>query len=82
MIKRFNDTGVCIPEKHYMVDISNKTGQIVKMIERGDYFVIDRPRQYGKTTTIYMVSRNLKTSEEYFPIRISLEGLLRSSQKA
>ena len=82
MKKRFNDTGVCIPEKHYMVDISNKTGQIVKMIESGDYFVIDRPRQYGKTTTIYMVSRHLKTSDEYFPIRISFEGLGSESYKS
>ena len=32
------------------------------MIEQGDYFVINRPRQYGKTTTIYMLNRLLKTS--------------------
>lgn len=75
MKKRFNDTGVCVPEKHYMVDISDKVRRIVEMIEKGDYFVINRPRQYGKTTTIYMVSRYLKTLDEFFPIRISFEGL-------
>ena len=35
MKKRFNYKGVCIPEKHYMVDISNKTAQIFKMVELG-----------------------------------------------
>jgi hypothetical protein len=75
MKKQFNITGVCIPEKHYMVDISNKTAKIIEMIERGDYFVINRPRQYGKTTTIDMLDRLLKTSAEYFPIEISFEGI-------
>jgi hypothetical protein len=45
------------------------------MVEQGDYFVINRPRQYGKTTTIYTLNRFLKTSEEYFPINISFEGI-------
>jgi len=35
MKKRFNDTGVCIPEEHYMVDISKKTSQIFKMVQNG-----------------------------------------------
>ncbi len=40
MKKEFNITGVCIPEKHYMVDISTKTNDILKMIElgNGDHF--------------------------------------------
>jgi hypothetical protein len=75
MKKQFNITGVCIPEKHYMVDISGKTAKIFDMIERGDYFVINRPRQYGKTTTIDMLDRLLKTSTEYFSIAISFEGI-------
>jgi hypothetical protein len=75
MKKRFNITGVCIPEKHYMVDISNKINAIFSMVEHGDYFVINRPRQYGKTTTIDMLDRRLKTSPGYFPIEISFEGI-------
>jgi hypothetical protein len=75
MQKKFNITGLCIPEKHYMVDTSNKISAIAAMIEQGDYFVINRPRQYGKTTTIYMLDRLLKTSAEYFPFPISFEGM-------
>ncbi|WP_265231205.1 hypothetical protein [Clostridium sporogenes] len=32
MKKRFNVTGTCIPEKHYMVDVSNKLESILELI--------------------------------------------------
>ncbi|MCX6582435.1 MAG: AAA family ATPase, partial [Candidatus Aminicenantes bacterium] len=75
MSRRFNITGTCIPERHYMVDISDKINEIFKMVEQGDYFVINRPRQYGKTTTIYLLNRLLKTTGDYFPINTSFEGI-------
>lgn len=50
MPKRFCVTGICIPGKNYMVDISERLDQIVKeYIEQGSYFIINRARQYGKT---------------------------------
>lgn len=52
MEKRFNTTGACFPEQHYMVDITERLAAIKKMIDCGDYFVINRGRQYGKTTTL------------------------------
>ncbi|MCK4762928.1 MAG: AAA-like domain-containing protein [Candidatus Aminicenantes bacterium] len=58
-----------------MVDIANKTALIFEMIERGDYFVVNRPRQYGKTTIIYSLNRFLNTAEHYFPIKMSFEGI-------
>ena len=73
--KKLNDTGVCVPERHYMVDISGKIEQILEMVAQGDYFVINRPRQYGKTTTVYMLARHLKETSDYFPIKLSFEGL-------
>ncbi|GEP63500.1 hypothetical protein CBE01nite_12680 [Clostridium beijerinckii] len=73
MNRRFNTTGVCIPHLHYMVDITNKLTQIKSMVYRGDYFVINRPRQYGKTTTMYMLEQELK--DEYLVLSISFEGL-------
>lgn len=73
MNRRFNTTGVCIPHLHYMVDITNKLTQIRSMVYRGDYFVINRPRQYGKTTTMYMLEQDLK--DEYLVLSISFEGL-------
>ncbi|MGE5341967.1 MAG: AAA family ATPase [Candidatus Omnitrophota bacterium] len=75
MKKRFNTTGACIPEEHYMVDISKKINQIMKMIEYGDYFVINCPRRFGKTTIISMLNRFLKNTDEYFPIVINFEEI-------
>ena len=50
MKKYFNITGLCVPEKHYMVDIRERVAQVRDMVVRGDYFTINRARQYGKTT--------------------------------
>ncbi len=79
MKKQFNTTGVCIPEKHYMVDTSDKISRIMEMIDGGNYFVINRPRQYGKTTTLNRLTGFLKTSSIYFPINISFEGISETS---
>ncbi|OAA83189.1 AAA-like domain-containing protein [Clostridium ljungdahlii] len=75
MGKEFNVTGTCIPEMHYMVDISNKLDKVFKLVEKGKYFVINRPRQYGKTTTLYMIERVLAENEEYLVISISFKGV-------
>ena len=75
MQKRFNVTGTCIPEKHYMVDISNKLDSILKLVNNEEYFIINRPRQYGKTTTLYLLEKRLNRMEEYLPIKISFEAI-------
>ena len=72
-MKRFNVTGTCIPQKHYMVDTSAKLDQITKMIEQDSYFTINRARQYGKTTSLMLLWKALK--EKYIVISISFEGM-------
>ena len=72
-MKRFNTTGLCNPKKHYMVDISDKLEKIKVLIENEEYFVINRPRQYGKTTTLTALEKSL--SGEYLVISISFEGI-------
>ncbi|MDY4078701.1 MAG: AAA family ATPase, partial [Clostridium sp.] len=71
-MKEFNTTGLCNPNKHYMVDISDKLENIKKLVEKEKYFIINRPRQYGKTTTLVALENNLK--DEYLVISISFEG--------
>jgi len=46
-MKEFNVTGLCIPEKHYMVDISNKITKIIELVDKGAYFTVNSPRQFG-----------------------------------
>lgn len=73
-MKHFNYTGTCIPEKHYMVDISRKIEQIYPIIEQGNYFTINRPRQYGKSTTLLLLEKHL-LKMHYLPLSISFEGI-------
>lgn len=73
MKKTFNATGVCLPEWHYMMDTSAKMRRVLAMVEGGDYFVISRPRQYGKTTTLHALLRTL--GEGYLPVLLSFQGI-------
>jgi hypothetical protein len=72
-MRRFNTTGLCVPEKHYMVDISGKIAQIRVMVDRGDYFTINRARQYGKTTALFALQKSL--FDAYICVSMSFEGL-------
>lgn len=71
--KRFNVSGLCIPEEHYMVDISQRLEEIEAMVESGEYFTINRGRQYGKTTTISLLKKKL--AERYTVFSISFQGI-------
>jgi hypothetical protein len=72
-MRRFNTTGLCVPDQDYMVDISGKIRLIKEMVDRGDYFTINRARQFGKTTTLSRLAKTL--FDEYVCIRISFEGI-------
>ncbi len=76
MPKRFNDTGLCIPYRHYMVDTSAKLKQIIQLTERGEYFTINRPRQFGKTTTLFLLAKQLNQLDDYVALRISFEEIV------
>ncbi|WP_411680051.1 AAA family ATPase [Clostridium thailandense] len=75
MEKKFNVTGTCIPSRNYMVDTSNKIDEIINLVKNEEYFIINRPRQYGKTTTLFLLNNRLKKSVDYLPIKISFEGI-------
>jgi energy-coupling factor transporter ATP-binding protein EcfA2 len=75
MSKEFNITGTCLPDLHYMSDVSGKMKEVVGMIEKGKYFIINRPRQYGKTTTLVALAETLRLREDYFVFKTSFEGI-------
>lgn len=75
MAKEFNVTGTCYPAMHYMADISAKLGHILEMVEKGRYFTINRPRQYGKTTMLATLNDALSSSSAYSPIRMNFQGI-------
>ena len=75
MQKEFNDTGLCIPNRHYMVDNSDKLKQIIAFVEKGKYFTINRPRQFGKTTTLFLLAEQLNRRDDCVALKISFEGI-------
>ena len=72
-MKEFNTTAVCIPSKHYMVDISERVAEIKKLVDAGKYFTINRARQYGKTTTLTALDDYL--SDSYDVITLDFQDM-------
>ncbi len=75
MAKKFNITGNCHANMHYMADISKKLKRTFAMVESGDYFIINRPRQYGKTTTLFAIEERAMQEKDYVVFNITFEGL-------
>lgn len=73
MQKIFNVTGVCVPTKHYMVDISRQLSQIQELVKQRAYFTINRARQYGKTTTLHALTKLLL--DDYLVISLDFQAL-------
>lgn len=69
----FNVSADCKPELHYMADISEKLRQIKAMVDEGQYFTINRARQYGKTTTLNALERILE--DDYVVIHLDFQLL-------
>ena len=73
MNKRFNITGSCNPQMHYMVDASRRFEGVKKLVDQGEYFTMNRARQYGKTTMLQTIRRRL--SDRYLVLSTSFEGV-------
>lgn len=73
MGKIFNVSGDCKPKLHYMVDITERLRKIREYVDRGEYFTINRARQYGKTTTLRVLKRYLQ--DTYTVISLDFQKL-------
>ena len=72
-MREFNTTGLCVPWKHYMVDVSDRVEQMRAMVEHGDYFCVNRGRQYGKTTTLAALKRAVR--DDYVVVNLDFQRL-------
>ncbi len=76
MERKFNETGLCVRNMHYMADTNPQMNEIFEtLIEPGEYFTINRGRQFGKTTTISLLTKMLRKHGDYLLIRTSFEGI-------
>ncbi|MCI8972806.1 MAG: ATP-binding protein [Lachnospiraceae bacterium] len=74
MKRRFNVTGSCIPERHYMVRLEERLRKIKEeFVDTGSYFVINRGRQYGKTTTLDALKTYLQ--EDYIVLSLDFQQI-------
>ena len=74
MQRFFNTEGPCEPEFHYMVRLYDRLDQIKRLyIDMGKYFVINRGRQYGKTTTLCALEGYLQ--EDYYVVSMDFQGI-------
>lgn len=72
-MRTFNTTAVCVPERHYMVDLTTRLIEVKRMVDAGNYFTINRARQYGKTTLLNALSRYIK--KEYFVLDLDFQAM-------
>ena len=72
-MKRFKTTGLCNPNKDYMVDITERLEKIKAMVDYGDYFTINRARQYGKTTTLNALKKTL--ADDYYVLDLDFQNI-------
>ena len=75
MEKEFNIEGKCIASQHYMADVSKKLEQVIQLVEKGKYFIINKPRQFGKTTALFSLAAALRATGEYIVFNTSFEGI-------
>lgn len=73
MRKQFNVTGLCYPNENYMVNIDNRLKEIKELVAEGKYFVINRARQFGKTTTLWALQQYLQP--EFTAVLLSFQKL-------
>lgn len=74
MMRYFNTEGRCRPDIHYMVRLEERLDKIKRLyVDRGKYFVINKGRQYGKTTTLMALATYLK--EDYAVLPMDFQSL-------
>ena len=72
---KFNTTGPCFPDEHYMVPALDRLPGIRELVAGGNYFVIHAPRQTGKTTALQALVREINEKGEFAAIYCSLETI-------
>lgn len=73
-MRKFNTEGQCNPKRHYMIRLDKRIQKIREQyVEQGSYFIINRGRQYGKTTTLWALERYLK--EDYLVVSMDFQGI-------
>lgn len=71
MKKCFNIAAACKPQLHYMVNMESRLEKVRAYIGRGEYFTVNRARQYGKTTMLRALRDYLR--DEYVVVGLDFQ---------
>ena len=74
-MRKFNTTGPCFPDEHYMLPALDRLPGIRELVADGNYFVVHAPRQTGKTTALKALVREINETGDMFAIYCTLETL-------
>lgn len=69
--QEFNITGICDPAHHYMVNLKQRLSKVRKPVDEGKYFIVNRARQYGKTSTLHALTEFL--NDDYVVINMDFQ---------
>ena len=68
-MKCFNTTAICLPSKHYMVDLTSRVEQIKKLVDDGKYFT--KISESGDSVMITINDKNNELVDMIIPCRKS-----------
>ena len=74
-MRKFNTTGPCFPDEHYMLPALDRLPGIRELVAGGNYFVVHAPRQTGKTTALKALVREINEKGDMFAVYCTLETL-------
>jgi hypothetical protein len=74
-LRRFNITGPCFPDEHYMLDAESRLTDVRELIDSNQYFVIHAARQSGKTTLLNSLEQTINGQGMYYALYCSLEAV-------
>ena len=74
-MRKFNTTGPCFPDEHYMLPALDRLPGIRELVAGGNYFVIHAPRQTGKTTALKALVREINAKGDMVAIYCTLETI-------
>ena len=72
-MKKFNTTGACFSDRHYMVSLDQRIDQFKELVDAETYFVFNRARQYGKTTVLKALEKELQA--QYYVASLDFQML-------
>ncbi len=73
MVRRFNVSGMCRPDDHYMLFPLLRLPIVRSLVDNKSYFVLHAPRQVGKSTTLLSVAHQLTAAGHYAAVLVSME---------